>query len=72
VLPKIAMWLIFMRLVDLYWMTRPEFTSRARAYLAGHCFCPLALGGLWLGFFAFNLKQMPLLPLGDPKTCGGH
>ncbi len=29
VLPKIAMWLIFMRLVDLFWMTRPEFTSRA-------------------------------------------
>ncbi len=29
VLPKIAMWLILMRLVDLFWMTRPEFTSRA-------------------------------------------
>ncbi len=29
VLPKIAMWLIFMRLVDLFWMTRPEFTSSA-------------------------------------------
>jgi hypothetical protein len=22
---------------------------------------------LWLGFFAFHLKQHPLLPLGDPK-----
>src|SRR5206468_4465527 len=29
VLPKIALWLIFMRLVDLFWMTRPEFTARA-------------------------------------------
>src|SRR6202040_291098 len=27
VLPKIAMWLFFMRLVDLFWMTRPEFTA---------------------------------------------
>jgi hypothetical protein len=27
VLPKIAMWLIAMRCIDLYWLTRPEFTS---------------------------------------------
>ena len=68
VLPKIAMWLIFMRLVDLYWMTRPEFTSRALPTWLD-IVLPLALGGLWLGFFAFNLKQMPLLPLGDPKLA---
>jgi len=30
---------------------------------------PIALGGLWLGFFAFNLKQCPLLPLGDPELA---
>jgi hypothetical protein len=28
---------------------------------------PLALGGLWFGVFAWQLKQLPLLPLGDPK-----
>jgi hypothetical protein len=66
VLPKIAVWLIFMRLVDLFWMTRPEFTSRAMPTWLD-LVLPIALGGLWLGFFAFNLKQMPLLPLGDPK-----
>jgi len=36
------------------------------AILAGHC-PPLALGGLWLGLFAFNLRQYPLLPIGDPN-----
>jgi hypothetical protein len=65
VLPRIAVWLIFMRLVDLFWMTRPEFTSRAMPTWLD-VVLPLALGGLWLGFFAFNLKQCPLLPLGDP------
>ena len=65
-LPKISVWLIFMRLVDLFWMTRPEFTSRAVPTWLD-IVLPLALGGLWLGFFAFNLKQLPLLPLGDPK-----
>jgi hypothetical protein len=24
---------------------------------------------LWLGFFAMNLKQRPLLPLGDPNLA---
>jgi hypothetical protein len=66
VLPKIAIWLIFMRLVDLFWMTRPEFTSRAVPTWLD-VVLPIAFGGLWLGLFAFNLKQMPLLPLGDPK-----
>jgi hypothetical protein len=68
VLPKIAMWLIFMRLVDLFWMTRPEFTSRAVPTWLD-IVLPIALGGLWLGFFAFNLKQGPLLPLGDPDLA---
>jgi len=68
VLPKIALWLIFMRLVDLFWMTRPEFTSRAVPTWLD-VVLPIALGGLWLGLFAFNLKQQPLLPLGDPKLA---
>ena len=68
VLPRIAMWLILMRLVDLFWMTRPEFTSRAvPSWL--DLLLPIALGGLWLGFFAFNLRQCPLLPLGDPELA---
>ena len=29
----------------------------------------LALGGLWLWFFAKQLKQLPLLPLGEPKLA---
>jgi len=68
VLPKIAMWLIFMRLVDLFWMTRPEFTSQAMPTWLD-IVLPIGLGGIWLGFFAFNLKQCPILPLGDPKLA---
>jgi hypothetical protein len=68
VLPKIALWLIFMRLVDLFWMTRPEFTQSALPSLMD-IVLPIALGGLWLGLFAFNLKQYPLLPIGDPDLA---
>jgi hypothetical protein len=66
VISKIAVWMIFMRLVDLYWMTRPEFTSRAMPTWLD-IVVPVALIGLWLGFFAMNLKQRPLLPVGDPN-----
>ena len=65
-LPKVAMWLIFMRFVDIYWLTRPEFTPSAIPSLwdlaAG-----LGLIGLWFFVFAWQLQKMPLLPLGDPK-----
>jgi len=66
VVSKIAIWMIFMRLVDLYWMTRPEFISRAVPTWLD-IVVPVALIGLWLGFFAMNLKQRPLLPVGDPN-----
>ena len=57
-----------MRLVDLFWMTKPEFTENAvPSWL--DIVVPIALVGLWLGFFAMNLKKMPLLPLGEPKLA---
>ena len=65
-LPKVALWMIFIRLVDLFWMTRPEFTARAIPSWIDFV-VPIALIGLWVAFFAFNLQKLPLLPLGDPK-----
>ena len=65
---KVAIWMIVFRLVDLFWMTRPEFTSNALPTWRD-IVVPIALIGLWVGFFAFNLKQQPLLPLGDPKLA---
>jgi len=61
------MWLIFMRL----WIildTRPEFTSRP-CHLVGHCFAPSRSADCGSAVSLSNLKQMPLLPLGDPKLA---
>jgi hypothetical protein len=68
VLPAVAIWLILMRLVDLFWMIRPEFTGRALPTIWDLA-AALALGGLWFFFFAGNLKQLPVLPVGDPKLA---
>jgi hypothetical protein len=67
-LPKLAIWLIFVRLVDLYWMTRPEFTGNAAPHWLDFAL-PAGLLGAWLTFFAINLRQRPLLPLGEPKLA---
>ena len=65
-LPKVALWLIFMRFVDIFWLTRPEFTSSAIPSLWDLA-AALGLIGLWLFVFAWQLQKMPLLPLGEPK-----
>ena len=63
---KVAIWMLVFRLVDLYWMVKPEFTSSPVPDWRD-IVVPVALIGLWVGFFAMNLKQRPVLPLGDPK-----
>jgi hypothetical protein len=66
-LTGVAFLLVFMRLVDLFWTTRPSFPD-APAYPSWvDLAVALTLIGFWLAFFARNLKSLPLLPLGDPK-----
>ena len=65
-IPIVAAWMIAMRVLDLYWLTRPEFTRMALPNLWDLA-AILGLGGLWFWFFAAQLKRRPLLPLGDPK-----
>lgn len=74
-MPKIAMWMIFMRLVDLFWLTRPEFAPHGVQFSWLDLVVPIALISLWLGFFAWNMKREPLFPLGDPQLAeviGNH
>jgi hypothetical protein len=65
-IPIVAAWMIAMRVLDLFWLTRPEFTRMALPNLWDLA-AILGLGGLWFWFFAGQLKRRPLLPLGDPK-----
>ena len=53
---KVAAWIILMRFVDLFWLTRPEFTSNAMPSL-WDLGAVLALGGLWLFYFAWQLQR---------------
>jgi hypothetical protein len=69
-IPIVAGWMIAMRVLDIYWLTQPEFLSsplEKPAALLWDLVAILGLGGLWLWLFAAQLKRRPLLPLGDPK-----
>ena len=70
----IALLLMFMRLVDLFWLTAPNFyPGDAAAFTnfgwidaAMYVICPIAIGGLWLFFFLNRLQKRSLLPVNDP------
>ncbi|HEY1731780.1 MAG TPA: hypothetical protein VGG15_08515 [Terriglobales bacterium] len=65
----IAIFLMFMRVVDIYWYVVPNFAhEREHFYLSiWYIVPPIAIGGLWLGYFFYNFRKRPLLPLYDPQ-----
>ena len=62
----VATVVIVMRLVDLIWLTGPDFYQGAFRIHWMDVLMPIGLGGLWLAYFAYQLKARPLLPIGDP------
>jgi len=60
----LAVWLLFMRYVDLLWLIEPNFSARFAVTLAD-VVVPVAMVGLWLAYFFRNLGSIPLLPAYD-------
>ena len=63
----LAVWLMFMRLVDLFWMIEPTFHPQLHVTV-WDIVVPIGIGGLWLAYFFRNLKGRPLLPLHNPHS----
>jgi hypothetical protein len=71
-LAGIAGLVFVLRALDLFWMVAPDMQAHGaeHAGLAFHGLdlaTPVALGGIWLAFFAHQLRVRPLLPVGDPE-----
>jgi len=60
----LAMWLMLMRYLDLFWVIEPNF-SRTITVTWADIIVPVAMGGLWLAYFCRNLASMPLVPAYD-------
>jgi len=60
----LAMWLMLMRYLDLFWVIEPNF-SRTITVTWADIIVAVAMGGLWLAYFCRNLASMPLVPAYD-------
>jgi hypothetical protein len=64
---KVAMWLIFARLLDLFWLIAPETHHEGVSISWMDIVIPAALLALWVGLYFQQLRQRPLLPIHDPQ-----
>lgn len=67
----VALWLMLMRWLDLYWLIIPNFDD-TRGHLSFswiNVASTLGIGGLWLAAFFYNLRARPLVPLHDPMLA---
>jgi hypothetical protein len=77
ILAVIAVFMLFMRLIDLTWLIAPSFHEVEEA---SHHFihwmdivAPIGLFGLWVGFFVHQLGRRSLMPIEAAKLAtGGH
>ena len=60
----LAVWMLLMRYVDLFWIIEPNFSVTFHLTWLD-VVVPIAMGGLWLAFFFRNLGSRPLVPAYD-------
>ena len=60
----VAILLMLMRYLDLFWIIEPNFSATLSLTLAD-IVVPIAIGGIWLWYFFRNLAALPLLPAYD-------
>ena len=66
----VAALVLLMRLVDMYWMVLPAFGGGNAHLTWMNALLPFGMGGIWLAYFTWQLQQLPILPLHDPRTEG--
>ncbi|HEV3276493.1 MAG TPA: hypothetical protein VG860_06720 [Terriglobia bacterium] len=62
--------LVVMEWVDLYWMISPAFSPKMPQLSWMDPVVFFGIGGVWVAWFAWQLKSRPLLPLHDPRFEG--
>jgi hypothetical protein len=66
-LALLAVLILAMRVVDVIWLIEPTFSRGDFVFNWMDYVAPIAIGGLWVGAFAWQLQKRPLLPINDPQ-----
>ena len=67
ILTTIAAFIFVMQLLAIFWLIMPAFYPQGFHLHWLDLVTPVAIGGLWLAFFVWQLKKKSLLPLHDPR-----
>ncbi len=67
ILSTVAGLILFMRLVDVFWLTRPAFAEGGFQFHWMDLLAPVGVGGVWLAAYLRQLGKRPLLPVNDPE-----
>jgi hypothetical protein len=73
-LVRIAIWMMCVRILDLYWIVQPSFHNHGETLaplawqsVAMNIVNVLAIGGLWMTWFYWDLGKRSLMPVNDPQ-----
>jgi hypothetical protein len=65
-LAKVAAALLVVRLFEMFWMVEPAFDRQVQFHWMDWVL-PVGMSGIWMAWFVWRLKKMPLFPLRDPR-----
>jgi hypothetical protein len=68
-LASIAICVLFMRMVDLYWLVAPDFRKGPFTLSWMDFAAPAGMGGIWLAYFLIQLGKRELMPINDPHLA---
>jgi len=69
-LAVVAVILLCMRFIDLFWLVGPAFQPASVPLPWMELLVTIGLGGIWLAVYMSQLKRQPLLPVNEPALSG--
>ena len=66
-LVKVAIAILVVRVVDLFWLIGPEFHPNGIAVSWLDVVLPLTIGAIFTGCFVYQLRGRAILPVHDPE-----
>jgi len=66
---RVAVFILCARVIDIFWIVEPTFRNKGFAIYWTDFAVFLAIGGIWIYAFMYQLRRRPLLPLRDPRIA---
>lgn len=67
-LATLAVLILVMRVIDVIWLIEPAFNPEHFHVSLMDLIAPIAIGGLWVGWFSWQLQKRALLAINDPQV----